>query len=327
MKRVAVIGAGLSGLIAAQHLSDSALVTVFEKSRGPAGRLATRDAQSYQFDHGAQFFGATTQAFKLFLQPLIAEGQVAPWHAQFVVLDGDRVTDDSKDHKQQPVYVALPTMNQLGKHLASGMDVRFICHVAQLERTNSDWQLIDRKNTLLGNYDWIITAIPAAQCLDIMPSDFQHIDTIKQVLMMACYTLMLGFSKPLQLPWQAARVLNSDISRIVVNSSKPGRPEAYSLVVHSNNTWAEAHLDDDPQDVQVSLLRELADLIGRDIHHAQHCVLHRWRYANAEEQTDKLVLLDAENRLAACGDWCVQGSVEGAFISAASLVTKLRPML
>ena len=41
--RVAVVGAGISGLICARTLLDHGLaVTVFEKSRGVGGRMATR---------------------------------------------------------------------------------------------------------------------------------------------------------------------------------------------------------------------------------------------------------------------------------------------
>ena len=40
---VAVIGAGVSGLLAARTLTDHGLaVTVFDKGRGPGGRMAAR---------------------------------------------------------------------------------------------------------------------------------------------------------------------------------------------------------------------------------------------------------------------------------------------
>ncbi|MCX6834114.1 MAG: FAD-dependent oxidoreductase, partial [candidate division Zixibacteria bacterium] len=54
--RVAVIGAGISGLISARTFHELGFdVTVFEKSRGPGGRTATRRADpGLSFDHGAQ---------------------------------------------------------------------------------------------------------------------------------------------------------------------------------------------------------------------------------------------------------------------------------
>jgi predicted NAD/FAD-dependent oxidoreductase len=45
--RIAIIGAGLSGLILARALSQHASVNVFEKARGVGGRMSTRYA-----DHG-----------------------------------------------------------------------------------------------------------------------------------------------------------------------------------------------------------------------------------------------------------------------------------
>ena len=63
--RVAVIGAGISGLISARTLHELGLdVTVFEKSPGLGGRTATRRADPGQsFDHGAQYFTARDPQF------------------------------------------------------------------------------------------------------------------------------------------------------------------------------------------------------------------------------------------------------------------------
>ncbi|MDP8568368.1 FAD-dependent oxidoreductase [Methylophilus aquaticus] len=57
MKNVAVIGAGMAGLACSQTLQQAGfLVTVFEKSRGPSGRVSTRAGEGWQCDHGAQYF-------------------------------------------------------------------------------------------------------------------------------------------------------------------------------------------------------------------------------------------------------------------------------
>ena len=76
MAKIAVIGAGLAGLTVARELSQYHQVTVFEKSRGVGGRLATRYAGDYEFDHGAQFFTAKSPQFQAFLKPLIDQGVV-----------------------------------------------------------------------------------------------------------------------------------------------------------------------------------------------------------------------------------------------------------
>ena len=60
---IAVIGAGLSGLSCAQALAQAGHpVHLFDKSRGPSGRMSTRrssdGATDWQCDHGAQYFTA-----------------------------------------------------------------------------------------------------------------------------------------------------------------------------------------------------------------------------------------------------------------------------
>ena len=84
MLNIAVIGAGLSGLTAANILNTHANVTVFDKAKGPSGRLATRRADPYNFDHGGQFFSAKSSTFKEFLAPMLRQGVIKPWNATFV---------------------------------------------------------------------------------------------------------------------------------------------------------------------------------------------------------------------------------------------------
>jgi len=53
MIKIAIIGAGLSGLSAAHFLKDHVEITLFEKACSVSGRISTRYAGPYFFDHGA----------------------------------------------------------------------------------------------------------------------------------------------------------------------------------------------------------------------------------------------------------------------------------
>jgi len=56
-QHIAVVGAGMAGITCARTLQQAGhQVTVFEKSRGLGGRMATRDSAFGSFDHGAQYF-------------------------------------------------------------------------------------------------------------------------------------------------------------------------------------------------------------------------------------------------------------------------------
>ena len=76
--RIAIVGAGVSGLAAAWALREaSAEVVVFEKSRGVSGRAATRGREGVRYDHGANYFKIDSPALeRLVFEELPREGLV-----------------------------------------------------------------------------------------------------------------------------------------------------------------------------------------------------------------------------------------------------------
>ena len=327
MTRVAIIGAGLAGLVVARRLKHVANVTVFEKSRGPGGRIATRYASQFEFDHGAQFFTARSQAFQSFVEPMRGDGRIANWSATFAELDrGEIVTLRDWDDRV-PHFVGQPRMNQIGKDLANGLDVRYQTTVEKLDRDDGEWQLTDSAGLSLGRFDWLLITAPSSQTARLVDSGSELSLLAEQRKMLGCFALMLGFDKPLQLPWQAALVRNADVSWISVNSSKPGRAEPFTLVVHSTNAWAEAHIDHDLDSVQDHLLQEASQVTSCDLAAATHSRVHRWRFANIARQDGPQCFLDPARKIAACGDWFVRGRIEAAFLSADELSSRLDYLL
>ena len=322
MATVAVIGAGLSGLVVSRTLAQSHDVAVFEKSRGTGGRMATRRADPFEFDHGAQFFTARTPGFREFLEPLIEAGAVAAWPALFAELRRGQVVDRRQWSSDHPHYVGAPAMNAIGKELASGLDVRLDTAVTSLARNGTRWRLAGDGLRPLGEFDWVIVTAPAPQASELLASTSLAAAAAK-IRMHACYALLLGFDEDPDLPWQAALVNNADISWISVNSSKPGRPVSPSLVVHSTNSWADSHADDDIETVRRHLLNECHAVTGIDTSAAVFADVHRWRYANIDQQDGDLYALDTDQKLAACGDWFVHGRVEGAFCSGDALARRI----
>lgn len=324
MKRIAIIGAGLSGLVVARQLGESADVTVFEKSRAPGGRMATRRAGDLEFDHGAQFFTARTGAFQRFLQPLLADDVVANWPARFAELEGDRVSAMRVWSDDYPHYVGTPGMRRIGQYLAAGIDVRHETAVSAIERHADRWTVLDSTGTNLGRFDWLVSTAPAPQT-EALARELPALASLcRKRRMRGCFALMLGFARPLDLPWQAALVRRADISWVSVNSSKPGRGDAFTLLVHSTNAWADAHIDDSTDRVLEHLMAEASRVAGEDLQSATHRAVHRWRYANIDNQTGPAYFIDDARRVAACGDWFVRGRVEAAFTSADALGQALR---
>lgn len=98
MPRVAVIGAGISGLTCARTLADHGFdVNVFEKSRGVSGRMSTRRVDdNLSFDHGAQYFTARDARFRRYVQSWIHDGLVRPWDGRIVVVEQGCVKAENK---------------------------------------------------------------------------------------------------------------------------------------------------------------------------------------------------------------------------------------
>ena len=320
--KIAIIGAGLSGLTAAINLDRTADITLFEKSRRPGGRICTRYVDSYNFDHGAQFFTARSAEFKQFLKPLIKSGVIDNWKARWIEVKDNRIIKRQQWNDDLPRYVGVPSMSSIGKYLSKNLNIKLNTEVS-IEKSPKGWNIIGYDGEVFDHYDWVISAIPAEQSLKLLPDYFSHYDALKQKKMFGCYSLMLGFNEALDLDWDAAQLTGTDLSWIAVNSSKPGRPDDYSLLVHSTNDWAEEHLDDDMDAVKEYLCSQLAKIIGQNVYSAQHIDLHRWRYANISKQDQNILFIDSESKLAACGDWCQKGRIEEAFRSGFDLAKEM----
>ncbi len=325
MVKIAIIGSGMSGITAASFLRDHAEVFVFEKAKSVSGRMATRRADPYFFDHGAQYFTARTQSFKKFISPLINSGVIDRWNARYVKFDGKKIIERQawKDEGSEPRYVGVPGMNEIVKQLAMGLNIEFNTRILTIWWEDK-WQLLSEHNKVHGGFDWVICTAPSHQTADLLPIGFHYYSDIKNIKMQPCFSLMLGFREPLSLEFDAAHVTNSDLSWLAVNSHKPGRPSPYTLLVHSSEKYAKEHLNDDRALVIDHLCAETSRIIDYDVSVSDCKIVHSWLYANNLKREIYPVFFDQGLQLGVCGDWCVGGRIEGAFTAAFDLVEKIK---
>lgn len=323
MKRIAVIGAGLAGLTLGLFLKDKADIHIFEKSRGVGGRMATRRAEPYFFDHGAQYFTARTPEFQTFLQPMIDSGVVKRWDALAATIDGENITALKNWADDEPRYVGAPGMKSLAKYLAQDLDIQLNTRIVKLSREQK-WVLHDDAGSLHQNFDQVIFTTPAPQAAELLPSDFKYAPLVQASEMLPCFTLMLGFSETLPINYQAAFIANSDLSWLAVNAHKPGRDPNYpSLLVNSSASYASDNVNKDRDAIMEHLCDLTGRLLGVSCQNADSKSLHFWRYARNAETPDLPVLWDDDLNIGVCGDWCMGGRVEGAFRSAHILSERL----
>jgi renalase len=324
MIKIAIIGAGMSALSAAHLLKDHAEITLFEKARGVGGRMSTRRAEPYRFDHGAQYFTARTEAFQTFIHPLIKSGLIHRWNARYVKFERDKIIKRKSWNDDEPRYVGTPGMNNVVKHLAKGFFLHSKTKISSLQRRAGLWNLSDEQGKVYRGYEWVISTAPSPQTAALLPESFKNHADIRQIEMQPCFSLMLGFSNRLPFEFEAAHVTRSDVSWIAVNSSKPERPKHCTLVVHSSESYAKMHLDCDRDTVRQHLCSEASLILGLDLNVADFQAVHGWHYANNTSRKPFPAFMDQDLKLAACGDWCQGGRVEGAFVSAANLVNVMK---
>ena len=216
MDKVAVIGAGISGLALANKLKKHFEVVVFEKSRGYGGRVATRRAGEFIFDHGAQFFKVKTDEFREDIKPMIDQDIIDVWRARFVEIDNGKITNDRIWGEDPSNYVGIPSMNAIGKYMADGLTVRLSEKVANVLKGNK-WILYDETNNNIGEFDWVISAIPPKQAIDMIPDVVNLYSEISRYEMLACYSLMLGYGEKIDIGFDAALILS------LIHISEPTR--------------------------------------------------------------------------------------------------------
>jgi renalase len=311
--RIAIIGAGISSIAIAQNLKKIAEVSIFEKSRDVGGRMALRCATPYEFDHGAQFFTAKDTNFKNFIKPLIKKKIIKSWDARFAEFIDNKILRTISWSEEYPHYVGVPGMNSIAQYLSTELNIKLNTKVKKIVRNIYNWDLFDDDSNNLGKFDWVISTAPAMQSAEILPAYFKYHKDLLDRKMVGCFSLMLGFKKPISLLWDAALIREADISWVSINSSKPDRGKAFTMLIHSTNAWAEKHLSDDSQSVISYLNRETSRIIGHDTSNADHVGLQAWQYANIGKQNQSDLLIDYDNKLAACGDWTIQGRIENAF--------------
>lgn len=324
MTSVAVIGAGLAGLTAAKMLQPVADVTVYEKSRGVSGRMSTRRASPFSFDHGAQSFTVQTDAFRAFIEPMLAKGIIKPWDARFVEIKNNEIVTNELWSEKRPHYVGVPGMNAINKHLCQDIAVCLETKITKLQSQQNQWLLFDSDNQCVGEYDWVISAVPAPQAAIFLPASLSLYASIQQDILEPCYSLMLGFENAIELDFDVALVHDIAVGWISVNSTKPERDAAFSLVIQSNNQWANECIDSDLESVRDTLIERASKILQYDLGGAVHTALHKWRYANVAMQNGAGYLIDLEQRIGVCGDWLIHGKIEAAFTSGRLLAEQLQ---
>jgi predicted NAD/FAD-dependent oxidoreductase len=320
-KTIAIIGAGLAGLSCAVRLTELGHhVELFEKSRGPAGRMSTKRGEGWSADHGAQYFTARDPLFIEQVKKWLAEQVVALWTPEIKVFEANQwSTFQSQDLR----YVGAPAMNTPAKQLAKGLVLHASQTIDALSRKDGQWFLHSAETgDIAQGFDALILAIPGPQALTLA----QHLDPdIKTIAgqsnMKGCWTLMARFQHQPKVAFEAAFVNQEIISWVARNSSKPERTGQESWTIQANPLWSQEFIELSKEDVTERMLA-CAKTLGLDCTKSEISV-HRWRYASGATTATLGCYTNHALQLGLCGDWLNGGRVEGAWLSGYHLANNI----
>lgn len=308
--KIAIIGAGMAGLSAARRLNGNHDVVLFDKSRGVGGRISTRYAGEYEFDHGAQYFTISDPGFDADMK--LMDNEAVQWESRGLYLRSGTMTADTG----RPRWVGAARMNGLPKAMASGLNIQLGRRIARIAGVAGELTLRFEDGSTEGPFDRVICTAPAPQAIDLLSPRSPLQTILAEVDMHACFALMVGWPEPFDPGWDSLRASDLPISWIARNSSKPGRDDALStLVVHAAPDWSDEYAQADRDWVQSVMLDAASILCDRKLDQAPHIALHRWLYAYANVGVGQDCLIDPALGVVLAGDWCVGGRVEGAYVS------------
>jgi len=307
---VAVIGGGLAGLSAANSLTEANVaVMLFERNSTLGGRLGS-DTQT---DMGAQYFTARHPAFRQACREWEADGWIAEWSPRLYRHDLEQGLRPSSDDIQR--LVGVPGMATLADHLQQSF-ARQQATITQLQQaTDGEWILQAADGAEYGPFTAVVLAIPPASAAELLYAAPSLQQDVARVRMRPCWSLAMTFEQPLPTQVDACFVRDGPLDWLARNNSKPQRAGNESWVLQSTSTWAEQHEHDQPARVITELSRAMEQITGLTLPAPSSSQARYWAQARPAEELKWGALAAPRLNLYICGDWCLGGRMENAWLS------------
>ncbi|MEN9505949.1 MAG: hypothetical protein RI958_1875 [Actinomycetota bacterium] len=311
-RTIGIVGAGLSGLMAARALGESGhRVIVWDKGRSPGGRLATRRIGDARVDHGAQFFTVRSDEFGRHVDAWRRDDLVFEWCRGFAA-GGD-------GHAR---YAVRGGMNGLARSLAKGLDVRCDSLVFSVQRRHDGpcWDVMLDDGSVT-SVDALVVTCPLPQTASLL---FSEVDLPEQ-LWRTPYDMTLALLAVLDRPSAVADpggLQGEPNFTFVADNQAKGVSAVPALTLHADPRWSEDHWDDDHDDAHAALL-ELARpyVAGAQVLTSQ---LKRWRFATPRSIWPEPTWSPADGTpLVLAGDAFAGPKMEGAACSGLAAAARL----
>lgn len=309
---IAIIGAGISGLMAATYLAKKGKNSVlFDKGRGPGGRMSTRRFGKFRLDHGAQFFTVRNPRFEKYVQSWEKAGVAKVW------CKGFSGTGDG-----HPRFCGAEGMNSIPKWLAGQLDVRTGHKVKSVRFFNKSWHL-DFEESPSVSADQLLMTSPVPQTITLLEAGQVELasSTRKFLSLISynpCIAMMVIPKHPLSMPENGGWQINEEPIQFVADNQLKGLPNpGQALTFHLGPEASTEHWESEPEKlselVRGELRRRGIKLEIKDIQ------IHHWRYSQPARIHDESCLVaEGVPNLVFAGDAFAGSKIEGSVLSGLS---------
>lgn len=302
--RVAVVGAGISGVACARVLTQAGHdVVVLDRGRVPGGRMASRRVEGRYVDLGASYLTARDPAFVAVVEDLVADGIARPWTDTFQVAS----PAGPGARKSGPIRYAAPGgLRSLVTELAAGLDVRQEVEVVAV----GPGPRVDGTA-----YDAVVLAMPDPQALRLLdPSLVAERAAIEGRAWEPTLALAAGWPSR---AWDFDGLFVNDSAVLdwVADDGARRGDGAPVLVAHSTPSFAASRLVD-PAAAGPELVAALRGMLG--LGEPTWSRVQRWTFAKPVG-TRELSHWLGEARIGLCGDGWGAAKVEAAWLSGTAL--------
>lgn len=310
---VVIVGAGLSGLIAARELRSAGhSVVVLDKGRGVGGRLATRRIGEAVFDHGAQFFTVRDPRFQRIVDEWLDRDVVRVWCHGF-----------GSEQDGYPRYVGRHGMTSIAKHLATDVDVRTSSLVfSVLPAPEGGWiTTLDTGDAQ--HSDAVILTAPIPQSFGFaftagveFPEELRTIDYERTLGLLA----VLDGSSAVPAP---GALQNPDhVFSFIGDNHAKGVSPVPAVTFHANPAWSAAHWDTPHDEAKALLIAAASPYLGGTRITASD--FKRWRFATPQRNWPERHWANDAGTMVVAGDAFAGPRVEGAVLSGLSAADAVR---
>lgn len=342
---LAVIGAGIAGLIAAYRLGGQ--VVVFEKSRGFGGRAATRwyerSSGRIYVDHGAQYLKAESQALRRLMLEELSQADLSDIARPVWTFDADHVIrEGDPELNATPKWSYRHGISTLGKLIADSgrFEVRLRTRVGKIQlRADGRYALYDVEGNPLGEYEQVLIAIPSGQAAELLAnSDLPHAEQVAlQTALQAasyrrCLSITLGYERDVA-PRPFYALVNSDkrdsLAWLAYEHHKLGHaPRGQSvLIAQMGETYSLEQWEAGNETLVSEVAAYISDLLGERLTDFDWADIQRWRYSQPNTLADPSQLNGVLRGLWFTGDYLVGGRVHLAAESGENVAATIRQAL